>query len=181
LQVALQRLVAGELRRAAERADGEWPEAIDAVQGECTVQSVDRMLESGMELPPWLDGTPIVVDTWTKQARKGTVAYEYLREFATSVAERSERELEAAAEVAQRAKAASRAAVEAAPAAAPLEMQGVLPPGERYLHDPDEPAVNFSPDPGSGVPNDAKLTDVDLERYMELRNKQLPHMTRQAT
>lgn len=165
---------------------------MDSVQDECTVQSVDRMLESGMELPAWLDGTPIVVDTMTKQARKGTVAYTFLCEFAESADERASRDRSDAANAAtQRAEAAAfgaqalvDAAAAAKAAAAPREMMGVLPYGERYMDDDDTEPDNFTSgasDGGGGDVSDAKLTDTDLERYMEMRNKQLPHLARQVT
>lgn len=42
------------------------------------VQNVDTILASGVELPPWLDGTPTVVDMAKSAASKGDAAIKLL-------------------------------------------------------------------------------------------------------
>lgn len=45
------------------------------------VQDVDAILRSGVDLPPWLDGTPTVVDMKTSQAAKGAAAIQMLEKL----------------------------------------------------------------------------------------------------
>lgn len=74
----------------APRANGRGPEEkcrgsqaalalIEAFREDVDVQDVSELQQRGDELPPWLDGTPCVVDTARKLAFKGSDAIEHLR------------------------------------------------------------------------------------------------------
>lgn len=57
-------------------------ECLKIVQGQsdCLVQDVDHILSQGVQLPAWLDGTPLVVDTKSSTAVKGSSAIAFLRQ-----------------------------------------------------------------------------------------------------
>ena len=56
---------------------------IKSIQEDVHVQNISRLLEKGVPLPEWLEGSPIVVNTESKQAYKGTAALEFLRAMTT--------------------------------------------------------------------------------------------------
>lgn len=131
-------------------------EAAHAAQSSVLVQNVDVMIERGVELPPWLDGTPILVNTEARQALKGSAAIAYLRELAEGAQE---------------------------PERAPTmdQMHGVLPGGERLLHSEDS---NFEPQPteeAKYMNRENKVTESDLEAYLAFRNKSAPAEPRVLT
>ena len=52
------------------------PQEVEAahLKEDVVVQSVSALLQKGVPLPSWLDGTPILVDTSTNEALKGSAA-----------------------------------------------------------------------------------------------------------
>jgi len=102
---------------------------VDAQCIPCTVQHVENLYEAGVEIPDWLDGTPVLVDAATRQAFKGSKAVAFLEGAARASAEAeaaAAAEAEAEAEAARaavatagRAARAARAAGAAAAAPAP--------------------------------------------------------------
>jgi len=51
------------------------------------VQDVNSILEQGIELPPWLDATPCVVDTKYSTATRGSAAVRYLSDAENAAVE----------------------------------------------------------------------------------------------
>ena len=121
--------------------------ALDVAQREfgndLLVQNVDVMLERGIELPVWLDGTPVLVDMTLKQAHKGQHAIRHLQQLGRAPPEEVEEVDE--------------------------EIQGILPGGERLLH---AELSNFTPTAQQEpvvMHRDDKITEADLKEYMKLR------------
>jgi hypothetical protein len=124
---------------------------IDPIKEDVNVQHVDRMMEAGVALPDWLDGTPILVDTTEKKALRGTHAFEYLKNVSVpQVHTNQEEETDG--------------------------FEGMLPDGEKYLHSSGGELEMEQP-PNSAErqiidqTREGKVTENDLQRYMELRNK----------
>lgn len=122
---------------------------VEAIKQDVLVQNVDIMLERGVAIPEWLDGTPILVDTANKRALKGSDALDHLAEATT----------------APPASAAGEATA----------FEGVLPDGERYLHaeEPDSQQQPLVPDPPAFT-REGKITENDVQRYMEMRKASAP-------
>ena len=130
---------------------------IKPYESQTLIQDVEILLEKGVNLPEWLDGTPILVDMSTKQAMKGSEAARYVQDLQKkeSFEKSSQRESD------------SPPSME--------EMTGVLASGERLLHED----TNFDPAPPDAetmklTNRDEKITDADLEKYMEMRNRGQP-------
>jgi hypothetical protein len=126
--------------RDATSGEGECPGSrqclalVDAQCVPCTVQHVETLYEAGVEIPNWLDGTPLLVDAVSRQAFKGTQAVAFLEGAARASAEAVFlREAEVAAGAARAARAAPLA-----PPAPPA------PPA------PAGPPRGGGPGPGSG-------------------------------
>lgn len=145
--------------------------ALGALRDECAVQVVDRMLENALPLPEWLDGTPILVDTESRQALKGSDAYEYL----ASQPEADDEEPAAPAPqpplgrpVGDRVEAARPAAGRAPRTEGP----GLEGPGLEGGGASDGGNTDFGMlVDGPVEPPVGKITDGDLERYMERRKQ----------
>tara|TARA_B100000787_G_scaffold167828_1_gene155319 strand:- start:1703 stop:2188 length:486 start_codon:yes stop_codon:yes gene_type:complete len=125
---------------------------VDPIKEDVTVQHVDRMMEAGVQLPEWLDGTPILVNTMEKTAHRGTDAYEYLKSIKSGNTQEPEEEEESGF------------------------LNGVMPDGEMYLHEAgDEIDLDHSANSAEtqiiNETKEGKVTENDLQRYMELRNK----------
>lgn len=136
-------------------------EMMRPLQEDTLIQDVEVLIEKGVSLPDWLDGTPILVDMSTKQAMKGTEAVNFINFY-------MEQQTRAHEERTQNSNQR-----ESIPSME--EMTGVLANGERLLHE----TSNFDPAPPDAdtmnlTNRDEKITDADLERYMEMRNKNQP-------
>lgn len=130
---------------------------IEPIKEDLTVQHVDRMLEANVEIPEWLDGTPILVNTMQKSALRGTSVYEYLKGLGSN------------------AKGdARKAQVEEKAADDDDGFNGILPEGEKYLHESVESDLELTQNSAEQQiigAQQGKVTENDLQRYMELRNK----------
>lgn len=132
---------------------------VEAIREDVAVQNVNLMLEGGVDIPAWLDGTPILVDTQSREASKGSSAVGRLEELAGL----------------------------SAPAAPPPqprgvgEVQGLRPAGERHLQAEDgegeDQWVDIGGDPGDDEEEggargggDGKLQQSDIDRYIQARN-----------
>lgn len=125
---------------------------IEPLKEDVTVQHVDRMLEAGVEIPDWLNGTPILVNTMEKSALRGTDAFNFLRDIDTKM-EVAEEENEVSNDL----------------------FQGMISDDENYMHDMSEEG-NSKLEANSAErqilnTHEGKITENDLQRYMELRNK----------
>lgn len=132
---------------------------IGPVKEDLTVQHVDRMLEAGVELPEWLDGTPILVNTMQKSALRGTYVYEYLKNVGTN---KNGRDGGTEPVKVEREQVADDG------------FNGMTPNGEKYLHESVEDDLQHSensPERQIIDSQQGKITENDLQRYMELRNK----------
>ena len=117
------------------------------------VQNVDLLLERNHELPEWLDGTPVLVDMEDKQAFKGSECVRFLKDY-----------IERGAEAAEKQQAPTME-----------EMNGVLPSGERLLHEEEDNFTSTTESKEAFLMNrDNKVTDADLEAYMKMRNSGEP-------
>ncbi len=59
---------------------------IETFKDRILIQDIDSILENGIELPSWLDGTPIVVDTKDSTAHKGERAVSLLLDVMNRIA-----------------------------------------------------------------------------------------------
>ena len=126
--------------------------SINGNEGYINIQNVDAMLERGIELPPWLNGTPILVDVESKRALKGTDAVKGIVELITTI---------------------NAPNPELSPDLEDDEgPQGILPDGERYLHQetPNQDVINERPQ----QTREGKVTEEDLQAYMAQRNASMP-------
>tara|TARA_B100000787_G_scaffold65906_2_gene48330 strand:+ start:1348 stop:1860 length:513 start_codon:yes stop_codon:yes gene_type:complete len=135
---------------------------IEPIKEDVTVQHVDRMLEAGVEIPDWLDGTPILVNTVEKSALRGTGVYEYLKGIGAG-------------------NGGAGVNVEGARKAKQVEtddddgFSGITPHGEKYLHESTDDDLDFNENTPENQIMDSqqgKITEDDVQKYMELRNKQ---------
>lgn len=131
-------------------------ELIKPFQEQTLIQDVEILMDKGVNLPDWLDGTPILVDMSNKQAMKGSEAARYVQDL-------------------QKKQNHEKSSEPSKEAPSMEEMTGVLASGERLLHDNS----NFDPAPPDAetmnlTNRDEKITDADLEKYMEMRNKGQP-------
>ena len=120
-------------------------ELVKSLGEDALVQNVDVLLEKGVDLPEWLDGTPVLVNMETKQALKGSEAVKYLQNLSKPPPDEDH-------------------------APTMEEMQGVLPGGESYLHGESDNFTPSEPQQSHIMNRDDKITDADLEAYMKLRN-----------
>jgi len=189
--------------RDATSGAGECPGSrhclalIDAQCIPCTVQHVEHLHEAGVEIPSWLDGTPVLVDAVLRQAFKGTQAVSFLESAARASAEAAlTREAEVAsasaaasarATASARAASAARAVSARAASMAPGPVGGEGDEGDEGEEGDEGDAWGQRPSteaglpvrPGQGMPppvsheppRDGKVTKDDLQRYMEARNR----------
>lgn len=129
----------------------ECLKAINGNEAYVNIQNVDAMLERGIELPPWLNGTPILVDVESKRALKGSDAVKGIVEIITNM------------------NAPNQDSADIEVDEGP---QGILPEGERYLHEetPNQEIINDRPQ----QTREGKITEEDLQAYMAQRNASMP-------
>ena len=128
------------------RGSREAMKLTKAIQEDVHVQGIQPLLKAGKPLPPWLDGSPILVDTATKQAFKGSSALEVLSS-ATKPPPPSEKKNE--------------------------DILGMISPGER-AHFDESGFEDFSPPlPKDGETlREGKVTESDLQAYIAKRGGQ---------
>lgn len=126
------------------RGSREAMKLTKAIQEDVHVQNIQPLLKSGKPLPPWLDGSPILVDTTTKQAFKGSSALDVLSS-ATKAPSPSKKE----------------------------EILGMTAPGEK-AHFDETGFDDFSPPPSheGGTLREGKVTESDLQAYIAKRGGQ---------
>ena len=117
---------------------------VKPLKDDIVIQDVDVLIDKGVSLPEWLDGTPILVDMATKQALKGSEAARFVQEL-TSVNQQ---------QIPQNQR-------EEIPSMD--QMTGMLASGERLLHED----ANFDPAPQDAetmkiINRDDKITDAHL-------------------
>ena len=130
-----QRMCAGSRRIMA---------MVEGIREDVNVQNISELQKKGVTLPEWLNGSPILVDTETKQAFKGTSAVTYVESLTRKPSPPVH-----------------------------SEMTGILSKGEQHLH-ADNDLDDFGPlTDGEAADDvrDGKVTDDDLQKYLAQRNK----------
>ena len=115
------------------------------------VQSIDVLFEKGMlnDLPPWLHGTPTLVCTSSRIAYTGSEAIRKIKE-----------ELGGGTKTSADADAG--------------EVLGAPPSGERFEVGWGEEGGSVAAGAAYVVPDDRKVSEEDVQRYMAQRNASIP-------
>ena len=115
-------------------------ENIDSIE----FQDVNKLISENIELPNWLNGTPILVEKKTGEVFKGTDAVQKINSLKNKI---PKEEISSASE----------------------NIEGVLPNGLTFCESSDEPLGVF-PDTTELPAENGKITEQDLEMYMRKRN-----------
>lgn len=106
------------------------------------VQSVDVLLEKGVDIPTWLTGTPTLVDTETKISYPGSHALKHLEQINNA---------------------------DNSPPESLSEMEGVPANGTYVAFESDDA---FATQESVQNPiSDEKITDDDVQKYMQKRSR----------
>lgn len=122
------------------------------------VQNVQVLRQRGAKLPPWLSGTPTLVDKAQSVAFKGTQAVRRLQELAHA---------DEAARVEERPPEE-----EAKP-----EVGGMTAPGQRFLVGEDDDPNDFGAKPEGGAVREGNVSDSDLAAFIAARDAAMPTKT----
>lgn len=120
---------------------------IKPIEEDCLIQNVDSMLDEKVDLPDWMDGTPIFVSILEKKAWKGTDAINKIKEAGSVISSKRQEK---------------------------QEISGVLPPGEKFLHESDDASLyQHTEKVDESLYSDKKITEEDVKKFQEEREKRL--------
>ena len=117
----------------------------EPIKEDVLVQSIDALLEKGVDLPAWLTGSPTLVDTNTHMAYVGSKALLQLETIKTGETEATPTSLN--------------------------EMEGVAAHGGRVEFAQDDAFESQAVAGAESIVNDGKVTEEELQRYMTKRNQ----------
>ena len=122
----------------------------EPIKEDVLVQSVDVLIEKNVDIPSWLNGTPTLVDTDSKTAFTGSQALERLETAVHG----------------DGAKAKTPQSLN--------DMEGVAASGARVSFAEDDAFAGAGDATVAEGLTDSKVTDEDVQRYMQMRNKSQP-------
>jgi len=126
---------------------------IEPIKEDVSVQSIDVLLEKGVELPSWLTGTPTLVATDSRMAYIGSECIDELKR-AVNGGKQSEQ------------------------ARTYDDMLGAPASGARFEQAEFEMDTSQSQMQANGLMDkEGKVTDEDVQRYMNSRNASMPQQT----
>ena len=119
------------------------------------IQNVNKLISDGIELPGWLNGSPILVNKNTGEIMRGTAAVEFLKKQINTHIHKTDKDT------------VDKTQQDT------TEMEGILPDGLTFCEDMDNPLGIQAEEIDESKINDGKVTERDLEEYMRKRNESI--------